>query len=71
MKLKTTVIHIYVHDHTFVLVTEYDCPKDKGKCRDEIQCISLDNFCDGYEHCKDKSDEDPGFCRGMWFFYIL
>ena len=49
----------------FVFVTEYDCPEDKGKCRDEIQCISLDNFCDGYAHCKDKSDEDPEFCRGM------
>ena len=48
-----------------VFVTEYDCPEDKGKCRDEIQCISLDNFCDGYAHCKDKSDEDPEFCRGM------
>ena len=46
--------------------SDYECPGEKGKCRDKIQCISLDNFCDGHEDCHDKSDEDNDYCRGQY-----
>ena len=55
---------MYSVNGIFFLISDYECPGEKGKCRDKIQCISLDYFCDGNEDCHDKSDEDNEVCRG-------
>jgi len=37
-----------------------------AKCKDNMQCIYLNLFCDDatHPHCRDKSDQDPEVCRG-------
>ncbi len=40
----------------------WDCLPDDWKCRDNLQCISVDSVCDGEDHCHDKSDEHNELC---------
>jgi hypothetical protein len=37
-----------------------------AKCKDNMQCLYLNLFCDdaAHPHCRDQSDEDPEVCRG-------
>jgi hypothetical protein len=45
--------------------------KEKGDCEEENiylcknkeYCLPQDVVCDGYDHCGDGSDEDPGLCK--------
>lgn len=45
----------------------YVCPEGKKKCADGLQCVEEEqtSFCNGHADCNDRSDEDPGFCRGI------
>ncbi|KAH9281039.1 Low-density lipoprotein receptor [Echinococcus granulosus] len=46
-----------------VLVTIHDaCGRDYTKCKDG-PCILHSQLCDGTAHCRDRSDENPKFCR--------
>lgn len=44
---------------------DFTCIDKQHKCADGLQCIAEHRLCDGYEHCTDRSDEDPDFCRGI------
>jgi energy-converting hydrogenase Eha subunit B len=60
-----------VHNIYVYSLPVWPCQEGKSKCRDEIQCVNLENFCDGYEHCEDGSDEDPELCRGTKYNSIV
>jgi hypothetical protein len=45
-------------------VSDFVCPDDSVKCKDNIQCIRSFNLCDTYKDCNDNSDEDEELCRG-------
>jgi hypothetical protein len=49
-------------------VPGFVCPRGRDKCMNGLQCIFLENFCDGYRHCDDNSDEDLQFCasKNKW-----
>jgi len=59
-----------VHNIYVYSLPVWPCQEGKAKCRDEIQCVSLEYFCDGYEHCEDGSDEDREICRGTKYNVI-
>lgn len=40
------------------LCLEYQCPYHSIKCANGIQCVKIDNLLDGFEDCRDGSDED-------------
>ena len=39
------------------------------KCKDGLQCNRLS--CEKTANCKDKSDVDPEFCKGLEIWYIF
>ena len=39
------------------------CRRGYTMCRDG-ECIQASQMCDGVAQCRDRSDEDPRFCRG-------
>ena len=39
------------------------CGMAEWPCRSELQCVSLDRYCDGVRDCEDGSDEPPGCSR--------
>ncbi|KAM3183920.1 hypothetical protein ACTXT7_009401 [Hymenolepis weldensis] len=39
-----------------------ECGRGYSKCKDGA-CIPASQLCDGISQCRDKSDEDPRFCR--------
>ncbi|XP_038048718.1 uncharacterized protein LOC119722604 [Patiria miniata] len=38
------------------------CLNDQMACRDGVQCVPVENFCDLVKDCEDGSDEDPSIC---------
>ncbi len=44
-------------DENKTMCLAWQCPSNRIKCANNIQCIDKSSICDGYENCNDKSDE--------------
>lgn len=45
-------------------LTETKCGEQFLKCKDGLQCVFNPDLCDGFNDCRDKSDEEEEFCKG-------
>lgn len=49
----------------FSLSLEFVCPGNYSKCDDGLQCVYVNDLCNGWSRCKDGSDESETWCRGI------
>ncbi len=55
-------------DENEIMCHSWQCPSNRIKCANDMQCINISHVCDGNENCRDKSDElcyDPCLKRHL------